>query len=183
MPNLVRNRLEIHCEDEVTMDKIKMMIFDEDKDRNRIFTLAKMLPMPVKLSENREKYDTVGEDWCRSMWGTKWDVYDYDISVKGSLIVVRYHTAWSPNENWVELLCLFVHKSIDLRKKEEVPKIKIQLRYYIYSAGIGGILGWVPNTSPKSKTYPIMKYAKIHDKALYKKLLEFEEKDRPSKGL
>jgi len=173
MPNNVRNRLEIHCEDEVTMDKIKMMIFDEDAESNQIFTMRKMLPLPERFSGPYE-YTNYGIYWCRAIWGTKWDAYDVSISGSGNTIIVYYHTAWSPNDNWVELLCHYISRVIGFREKEETPNITVELKYYDYPGDFGGILEWVPNTNPKSKSYPVMEYAKLHDTVLYDNLLKFE---------
>jgi hypothetical protein len=174
MPNNVRNRLEIHCEDAVTMDKIKMMIFDEDQDRNRIFTMGKMLPLPARFSGTKG-YTEYGYHWCRAMWGTKWDVYDCTISESGNTIIIYYHTAWSPNDNWVELLCLYISRVIGFREKEDTPNITVELKYYDYPGGFGGILEWVPNINPKSKSYPVMEYARLHDTVLYDNLVRIEK--------
>ena len=173
MPNNVRNRLEIHCEDDKIMDKIKMMIFAKDVDKKQIFTMKKMLPLPIKFS-NKRGYSDYGHDWCLAMWGTKWDVYDFSITESGNTIVIYYSTAWSPNDNWVELLCLYINKTIAFRKKEDTPNITIILKYYDYPGDFGGILEWVPFTRPKSSTYPIMEYAKLHDTVLYDNIIKFE---------
>lgn len=172
MPNHVTNKLEIHCEEEETMDKIKMMIFDEDQDGTRIFTMEKMLPMSTKFSGPQE-YSNYGIYWCRAMWGCKWDVYDCSISESSNTIIIYYQTAWSPNDNWVEFLCLYINKTLEFRKKEDIPNITVELNYYDYPGNFGGKLEWGPFTSPKSNTYPIMEYAKLHDKVLYDSLSKF----------
>lgn len=133
-----------------------------------------MLPLPARFSDIRG-YNDYGYDWCRTMWGTKWDVYDFSISESGNTIVIYYNTAWSPNDNWVELLCLYVNKTIGFRKKEETPNISVKLKYYDYPGNFGGILEWVPFTSPKSSSYPVLEYAKLHDRVLYDNLVEFEK--------
>jgi len=67
MPNHVTNRLEIHCEDKITMDKIRMMIFDEDENKKQKYTMSKMLPLPVRFSGSKA-YSDYGYDWCRAIW-------------------------------------------------------------------------------------------------------------------
>ena len=175
MPNHLRNRLEIHCEDTKTMDKIKMMIFDEDENKNQIFTMNKMLPRPTRFSDS-EGYNEYGYDWSRAMWGTKWDVYECDIFESGNSITIYYHTAWSPNANWVELLCQYIQETLCLRKREEVPPISIELHYYDYPGDFGGILQWVPFSNPTKNHYSFMEYAKLYDKELYECFSDVEDK-------
>jgi hypothetical protein len=173
MPNNVTNRLEIHCEDEKIMDKIRMMIYDENEDKKRIFTMEKMLPLPARFS-GQPGYSDYGYDWCWAMWGTKWDVYDERIYESGDTITIYYQTALSPNDNWVELLCLYIQKTLTHFQPEDRPSISVKLKYDDYFGDFGGIMEWVPFKNPKRQNYSFMEYAKLHDTELYDWALEMD---------
>ncbi len=173
MPNNVSNKLEIHCEDEKTMDKIRMMIFDEDENKKQIFTMTKMLPLPARFSGKKE-YNDFGYDWCRAIWGTKWDVYDESIYESGDTIIIYYQTAWSPNDNWVWLLCLYIQKTLTQLKSDGRLLISVKLQYHDYFGDFGGIMEWVPFDNPKHQSYSFMEYAKLHDERLYEWGIEFD---------
>lgn len=179
MPNHVTNRLEIHCEDKVTMDKIKMMIFDEDEKNERIFTMEKMLPIPARFS-GRNGYNDYGYDWCCTIWGTKWDAYDCYILESGDTITIGYQTAWNPNVNWLELLCLYIQTTISHLVPNERPNVSVRLQYHDYMGDFGGIFDWVPYKNPKRQRYEFMEYAKMHDKNLYTWAVEY---DRLRRGI
>ena len=87
MPNNVENKLVIHCEDEKILNKIKLMIFDEIEKNERIFTMEKMLPIP-EICSGKDGYVNYGYNWCLAVWGTKWDVYNYNISEGGNTISI-----------------------------------------------------------------------------------------------
>jgi Ferredoxin-like domain in Api92-like protein len=177
MPNHVSNKLEIHCEDNKTMNKIRMMIFDEDENNKQIFTMSKMLPLPARFSGKKE-YNDFGYDWCRAIWGTKWDVYDEGIFDSGDSITIYYHTAWSPNDNWVESLCIYIQKTITHLKAEDRPSIYVKLQYHDYLGDFGGIMEWVPFDNPKRQSYSFMEYAKQHDAGLYECAIEYDKMRR-----
>ncbi|HLN20923.1 MAG TPA: hypothetical protein VK213_07525 [Bacteroidales bacterium] len=173
MPNHVTNRLEIHCEDEMTIDKIKMMIFDEDENKKRRFTMQKMLPLPSIFS-GHAGYSKYGYDWCRSIWGTKWDVYNANVNESGDTIILCYDTAWSPNDHWVEFLCMYIQNSLWVLDAGKTPSIFVKHQYYDYMGDFGGITDWVPFKNPVTSNYSFLEYAKIYDKALYKWGIEIE---------
>ena len=174
MPNHVRNKLEIHCEDDKTKDKIRMMIFDEDENKKQIFTMSNMLPLPARFSGKTE-YNDFGYDWCRAIWGTKWDVYNESIYESGDTIIIYYQTAWSPNDNWVVSLCLYIQKTIMHLKSEDRPNISVKLQYYDYMGDFGGIMEWVPFHNPTPKSYSLMEYAKLYDAGLYEWAIEYDK--------
>lgn len=173
MPNWVTNRLEIHCEDEKTTDKIKMMIFDEDKNKNRVLTMQKMLPRPARFSDT-QGYSEYGYDWSRAIWGTKWDIRDASITESGNTIILYYDTAWSPNKHWVEFLCMYIQTTLWLTNSENTPSIFVNHQYYDYMGDFGGITEWVPFKNPVTKDYTFMEYAKLHDKVLYEWAVEVD---------
>ncbi len=177
MPNYVRNKLEIHCENETIMDKIKMIVFDEDENKNKVFTLQKMLPRPEKFS-SQKGYSDYGYDWSRAFWGTKWDITDYNICESGNTITLFYSTAWSTNDNWVESLCLYIQKTLPNGVSENPIAVSIIHRFYDIVGSFGGIMEWVPGIRPDYKVYSVMEYAKLHDQKLYHVLLLLEEKNK-----
>jgi hypothetical protein len=84
MPNNVSNSLKIHYADEKTMNKIKTMIIDEEKEKNKIFTMEKLLPRSMMFADS-EHYDL---DWNCAIWGTKWDAYNSIIIKSGSTLIL-----------------------------------------------------------------------------------------------
>ncbi|MCX6255112.1 MAG: hypothetical protein NTV31_11630 [Bacteroidia bacterium] len=180
MPNHVTNRLEIYCEDEKTMGKIKMMIFDEDENKNIIYTMRKMLPLPAKFSDT-QGYNDYGYDWSRAIWGTKWDVYDASYEESGNTLILHYDTAWSPNSHWVEFLCMYIQKTLWRLDSENTPSIFVKHQYYDYMGDFGGITEWGPFKNPVTKNYSFIEYAKLYDKNLYEWAVEIDEIKREVK--
>jgi len=174
MPNHVTNNLEIICEDDKTMDKIRTMIFDKDENKNVIFTMKRMLPMPPEFS-GTNGYSEYGYYWANAVWGTKWDVYDCIITDSGNTITINYSTAWRPNLTWVELLCHYLDMTIVLLCPEETPFISVKLHYYDYMGDFGGTWEWKPNKKPTSNEYSVLEYARLHDKNLFEWLSELHE--------
>lgn len=174
MPNDVTNKLRIHCDDETTMDKIKMMIFDVNKNQKRIFTMGKMLPLPKRFS-NMDGYNDYGYDWCIAVWGTKWDVYDCNILESGDTIAIDYQTAWNPNDTWFELFCIYIQTTLNHLEPNERPHVSVKLQYYDYMGDFGGIMDWVPFEKLKQKRYSFMEFAKMYDKDAYEWACELEQ--------
>lgn len=176
MTRHITNKLEIICEDEKTMDKIRTMIFDVDEKNNRIFTMSKLLPKPPEYSASKghneychyeDGFLEYGYDWNIAIWGTKWDVYDYRIIDSGNTITIYYATAMNPNEQWLEFICRYIQISLIFLESEETPFISVKLHYYDYVGEWGGTWEWVPFMNPIEKRYSILEYAKLHDKGLY----------------
>jgi len=166
MASHVRNRLEINCCDAETMKKIKMMIFDEDKDKNQIFTMNKMLPLPVIFSGS-QNFIIPHYHWCHAMWGTKWDVFESRIIESGSTITIYYLTAWGPNANYVDLLCRFIQSTLILKRPKTTPPISIKLHYYDFDGDFGGIFKWKPWTKSESMNYPLKEYVELYHNGLF----------------
>ena len=174
MPNHVTNRLEIHCEDKITMGKIRMMIFDEDENKKQKYTMSKMLPLPVRFSGSKA-YSDYGYDWCRAIWGCKWDVYDDSMYDSGNTITIYYQTAWSPNDRWIELLCLYIQETFIHLRKEDRPSVSVKLQYYDYMGDFGGTMEWVPFKNPKRQQYSFMEFAKLYDNDLYEWAIDMDK--------
>ncbi len=174
MPNHVTNRLEIHCEDEKILNKIRMMIFDEDENNNKIYTMQKMLPRPARFSDN-QGYNDYGYDWSRAIWGTKWDVYNTKIEETGSTIILNYETAWSPNSRWVECLYMYILTNLNPYISDNTYNTTLKHTYYDYIGDFGGITECVPFNNPVTKNYPFMEYAQLFDKGLFEWACEVEE--------
>ena len=175
MPNNVCNRLIIHCEDEIIMNKIKVMIFDEDKDKNKILTMQKMLPKPSGCT-GQIGYNNYGHDWCCAVWGSKWDVYDASIDESGNTITAYYHTAWDANHPWVWALCRYINNTLDLDKGENIHNISVEHRYFDYAGDFGGIAKWNPAIEFSYEQYDSIKeYFKNHDIENYNMICKTEE--------
>ena len=174
MPNHVSNNLKIICEDDKTMSKIRMMIFDEDEKHNKKFTMNKLLPRPLEFSDSNG-YNEYGYHWCVAIWGTKWDVYNYNIIDSGNTITIYYNTAWDPNENWLEFLCHYIQATLDFDKTKEAPFISVKLHYYDYLGFFGGLWEWVPFKNPLVQRYTLLQYARLHDPELYQSVTEYLE--------
>jgi hypothetical protein len=137
--------------------------------------MEKMLPLPARLSFS-DGYNDFGYDWCIAIWGTKSDVYDCYILESGDTITIDYQTEWEPNENWLELLCLYIQTTLLHLGSHERPHVSVNLQYHDYFGDFGGIMNWVPFENPKRQRYPFMEYAKIYDKDSYEWACEFERK-------
>jgi hypothetical protein len=174
MANEVTNNLEIICEDEKTLNKIRMMIFDEDIHKNVKFTMERMLPKPPLVSKSRG-YSEYGYYWAPAIWGTKSDVYDCFITDSGNTITINYLTDWRPNVTWVNLLCCYIEMAITPLSPEEISAISVKLHYYDYMGNFGGFWEWVPNEKPNTNEYSIMEYAKLHDNDLFEWVTEYRE--------
>ena len=182
MPNNVRNILEIHCPDEGAMGKIKKVIFDHNEINEKVFTMKKLLPMP-EGSSGQTGYTDYGYDWCCAIWGTKWDVYDYNIMESGDTILIYYSTAWSPNYRWGESLCKFIQGIIRFDESEKINSIYVKHRFHDYPMDFGGILEWKPKIAPEYKSFSFMEYAELYDKKLFEIMTDLEKrmKENPDK--
>jgi hypothetical protein len=174
MPNNVLNKLEIICEDDKTMSKIRMMIFEEDEKRNKIFTMEKLLPRPAKFSDTKG-YNEYGYDWSLAVWGTKWDVYDFNILDSGNTITINYYTAWNPNVSWLEMLCHYIQATLNFDNTKEPPFISVKLHYTDFMGFFGGLWEWVPYKNPLVQRYTLLQYARLHDSKLYESVTEYLE--------
>lgn len=180
MRNQIDNNLTIICEDDKTMDIIKTMIYDKDENNNRIFTMSKLLPNPKEFSDQLDNNE-YGDYWRRAIWGTKLDVYNCHISDSGNAISLSYQTAWSPNKQWVETLCQFIQRMLNYLDKEQ-PRISVHFTYTNFIKRIGGVFDWVPFKNPFSEKYPLLEYALLYDKQLYRDLSELSAHCIPKKN-
>lgn len=177
MINEVDNTLEIICEDDEIMDKIRTMIFDKDEYNNREFTMRKMLPVPSEFSGQLSD-NVKGNYWKRAIWGTKRDVYNCRISDSSDTISISYQTAFSSNKQWVEALCHIIQRMLNYLDAEQ-PRISVHLSYINFNNRIGGVFDWVPFKAPFSEKYTLLEYARLHDSQLYKALSEFRSHCKP----
>lgn len=163
MPNHVQNKLEIHCQDKEAMDKIKKMIFDEDSKMNVVFTMKKMLPKPKAFSEDKE-FDGLGYNWCLSVWGTKWDVYNVEIEENSEKkVLISYYTAWSPNFSYLEILYAFIESSIRVKDASERPRVTTNHRFSSMEGDFGGSFEWQPGKEGVFMEYSYEDYCRIYE--------------------
>ena len=182
MPNHVSNRLEIRCEDKVAMDKIKELIFKKVRKNKVAFTMEKMLPRP-KSRSNQSQFDDYWYYWNISVWGTKWDVYDVDISENSdNSIIIYYTTAWSINYLWIETLCNFINNWIRSKTTLWDLEITILYRCYCYYSDFGGSLEWSPGMKVDIKRYDFMDYCELYMRETYNELLGIEKEDNATNG-
>ncbi len=129
MPDFVRNKLIIKCDNIEMRNKIRNVIFFENSKKEQIFSMQKLLPIPKEFSDTVE-YNEFGYDWCIAIWGSKWEVLNSRISESGDTISISYLTATDSNAKWVEAMCryIMVTSYIDNLKGD----IKISVTHSIY---------------------------------------------------
>lgn len=173
MPNYVDNHLTIICTDDETKDLIRAMIFSKDENNNRIYNMRKMLPRPPEFAVSTDDIE-YGYEWSWSIWGTKWDAHNCQITDSGETIIISYQTAWEPNEYWVELLCNYIQNILSHNDMGQ-PYVSVVLKYTELKGDYGGVFEWVPFNCPFAKRYPLLLYAQLNDKPLYENILEYHE--------
>lgn len=171
MPNNVSNKLRIQCEDSATMAKIKKMILRENNNHETEYTMEILLPRSQAFATH-EKYDL---DWNRAVWGTKWDAYHGSVSESGDTLTIFYATAWSPNCDWVHVLCDYIDHIVGYNWEKEITKLSVEHRYSDYPSNFGGIVEWKPRDEFRYTHYDsYTEYLKFHDKEGYDMIMEAE---------
>ena len=178
MPNNVSNRLRIQCEDSAIMAKIKKMILRENNNEPE-YTMEIMLPRSMAFA-TPEKYDL---DWNRAVWGTKWDAYHDSISESGDTLTIYYATAWSPNRDWVKVLCDYIDHLVGFEWGRTISQLSVEHRYSDYPGNFGGIVEWKPRDKFRYMHYnSYTEYLKAHDKEGYDMIMEAETRMRTESG-
>jgi hypothetical protein len=85
--------------------------------------LNKFCPIPVDVLRNKkdnrsDAFNSGGYEWCCANWGTKWGVYDVELTVTKGATSYRFQTAWAPF-------------SVDVLQKmaQMFPKLKFSLKF------------------------------------------------------
>ena len=144
MPNYCYNYIHIHAEDESALEKILEDICYTPKDESlRPYMLDRfpdefeedqMLPTFQKLIPTTEDDDLVQK------WGTKWDMMLPVLRKKdNNFASISFDTAWSPPQQWFELLCQR-HEDVTIILESEEPWMSFSIiqwhlanRQYFYS--------------------------------------------------
>jgi hypothetical protein len=172
MANNVSNKLTIKCQDPDIMRRIKKLILRNDKNNNPEFTMEILLPRSMAFADE-EHYDLY---WNRAIWDTKRDVYNYEITNSGNIVILLYDTAWSPNCKWVEALCSYLDDFLYFHQNKEKCNLEIEHRYSVYAMDFGGIVLWKPEIKFEYKHYgSYMEYLKNHNPEAYQEMLVIEE--------
>ena len=179
MPNNVSNNLRIHCEDSALMAKIKKMILRENNNHEPEYTMEILLPRSQAFADD-DRYDL---DWNRAVWGTKWDVYHDSVSESGDTLTIYYATAWSPNRDWVRILCDYIDHMVGLDWEKEITKLSVEHRYSDYAMDFGGIVEWKPRDKFRYTHYnSYTEYLKVYDKEGYEMIMEAEARMKAEPG-
>jgi hypothetical protein len=149
MPNNVGNKLTIQCEDSFIMSKIKKMIIKEKNDDEYKVTMEILLPRSKAFADEK-RFDF---EWNLAVWGTKWDVYNYSVNESGDTITIFYNTAWSPNRDWVRVLCDYIDHIVGHKWGKEIKLLSVEHRYSDYPGNFGGIVKWRPRDMLVYKHY------------------------------
>lgn len=172
MANNVSNTLTINCIDVKVRERIKQMIFKEDKEKNKVFTMEILLPRSMVFADA----DTYDLSWNSAIWGTERDVYHSNFIESGETITISYATAWSPNRGWVENLCCYINHFLGYESRRNIHNIKVEHRYSDYPGNFGGIVEWKPGTRFKYRHYNSYdEYLENHNPDAYKRLKDIEE--------
>jgi hypothetical protein len=123
-----------------------------------------------------EMYDLY---WNRAVWGTKWDAYHYSVAESGDTLTIYYATAWSPNCDWVKVLCDYIDHLVGFKWEKEVTKLSVEHRYSDYAMDFGGIVEWKPRDEFQYSHYnSYTEYLEFHDKEGYDMVLKAEARMR-----
>lgn len=175
MPNYVCNKLKIQCKDSALMAKIKKMILRENYNHEPEYTMEILLPRSMAFATS-EKYDL---DWNKAVWGTKRDAYNGTVSESGNTISIYYATTWSPNRDWVRVLCDYIDHLVGFDWDYETTKLSVEHRYSDYPGNFGGIVEWKPRDEFRYTHYDsYTEYLKVHDVEGYDMIMEAEARMR-----
>ena len=141
---LITNKLIIECEDTNVRNKIQKVIFTKNDDESYSFSLTKLLPIPQE-TKNLVGFIEIAEDWCKAVWGTKNDVWHYNVSESGETILMSYLTEFSPNTLWVEALCRYINSMSYHFNKNGGMRISVNYTYFKYPGLYGDIMKWTPS--------------------------------------
>jgi hypothetical protein len=172
MANNVGNKLTIKCQDPDIMERIKKLMLRTNDNKNHKFTMEILLPRSMAFADE-EYYDLY---WNRAIWGTKRDVYNYEIIDSGYTMIILYDTAWSPNCKWVEAICSYLDYFLYFHQNKDKCNLEIEHRYSDYAMDFGGIVLWKPEIKFEYKHYrSYMEYLKNHNPEAYARMLVVEE--------
>jgi hypothetical protein len=149
MGKYIRNILNIKCDNEELMKKIKNVIMDTETNSEESISMTRFMPEPEKAKYNLE--------WNLAVWGT--DMIDPKILVNDKEnLKFTYQTDYIPNANYCTSLCYYIQELFE-SITEEKPEIIVEHHFYdILADGPGGFLRWKPDDEIDYQEIEIMEY-------------------------
>lgn len=99
MPNWCANYLTVRGPEGAVRDFLVAVCADPDTGEG--FSLERGLPMPVASEDGTfpDGFDVL--EWCRSRWGTKWEVDADVLALTPGEATWAFSSAWSPPDLWL----------------------------------------------------------------------------------
>jgi hypothetical protein len=107
-------------------------VVDEKKDSP--LDLHKFVPVPpevlnAKKNNRSDAFSSGGYEWCCSNWGTKWGVYDIELTELKGALQYQFLTAWAP-----------FNVSVLMAMSERFLELEFELKYAEAGMGFAGIM-------------------------------------------